>query len=735
MFKLIYKSIYIVISIFIITLIYLSLVGIKTSAFNKIIEKEIISIDHRLSVNLKEVYFKLNLRKINVTIQTENPKIFFENIPISLEEISLNFDPINLINKENKLESLSLKSRENSITNIILIINKYKFNLPLVLFQNRISNGYLSFSSEFSFDSKTGDLLKFKSMGKISNLQFKLLNESILKDLNFNFDINDKHVSLNDINFSLDNIRLRSKIIQINKKKNYEIEGEVSNEDQKIDINLIKKIFKINQINFKNKYLNIESKNKFKFIIDNKLKIINSKINSLVKINSLGLNFDKKYLNDFVPKFEGKINFKDIELKIDYLKKNNLSINGVSKYNLDNNKFDELSFAYKKNGKNQYLNSEINLDKLLFEIKKLNFTKKNNETAKVIFKSEINNNETIIKDFFLVNKSNKISFSNLVLNSRNYKIKNIENTKIKLVNNNQIINDFILIKNKNEFILNGESIDFSQILDDILKNKKKTSLSSLFVDLDTNLKIQIRNVFLDNKNHLKNLSGIVKIKKNITTSAELSSLDSNNGKFKMTINSFNDEKVTTIYADNAEPFVKKFKFIKGFQNGNLDFYSTKKNNLSKSLIKIYDFKLNEVPVLTKILSLASLQGIADLMTGEGIRFDDFEMKFTNNNNVINIDEIYSIGPAISILMSGYVEKNNLVSLRGTLVPATTINKTIGTIPILGDLLIGKKTGEGVFGVSFKIKGPPKNLKTTVNPIKTLTPRFITRTLKKIKKIK
>ena len=281
--------------------------------------------------------------------------------------------------------------------------------------------------------------------------------------------------------------------------------------------------------------------------------------------------------------------------------------------------------------------------------------------------------------------------------------------------------------------MNGESIDFSQILDDILKNKKKTSLSSLFVDLDTNLKIQIRNVFLDNKNHLKNLSGIVKIKKNITTSAELSSLDSNNGKFKMTINSFNDEKVTTIYADNAEPFVKKFKFIKGFQNGNLDFYSTKKNNLSKSLIKIYDFKLNEVPVLTKILSLASLQGIADLMTGEGIRFDDFEMKFTNNNNVINIDEIYSIGPAISILMSGYVEKNNLVSLRGTLVPATTINKTIGTIPILGDLLIGKKTGEGVFGVSFKIKGPPKNLKTTVNPIKTLTPRFITRTLEKIKK--
>ena len=61
------------------------------------------------------------------------------------------------------------------------------------------------------------------------------------------------------------------------------------------------------------------------------------------------------------------------------------------------------------------------------------------------------------------------------------------------------------------------------------------------------------------------------------------------------------------------------------------------------------------------------------------------------------------------------------------------NKTIASIPLLGKILVGEKAGEGVFGVSFKIKGPPKNLKTTVNPIKTLTPRFITRTLEKIKK--
>ena len=49
-------------------------------------------------------------------------------------------------------------------------------------------------------------------------------------------------------------------------------------------------------------------------------------------------------------------------------------------------------------------------------------------------------------------------------------------------------------------------------------------------------------------------------------------------------------------------------------------------------------------------------------------------------------------------------------------PATTINRSISSIPLLG-YFGGKKTGEGVFGVSFKIKGPPSKLKTTVNQLK------------------
>ena len=200
------------------------------------------------------------------------------------------------------------------------------------------------------------------------------------------------------------------------------------------------------------------------------------------------------------------------------------------------------------------------------------------------------------------------------------------------------------------------------------------------------------------------------------------------------MNIFTDKKkhkLTNLEIDQPEPFIKNFKFIKGFKEGKLLYEAVEFEGKSTSNLKIMDFKVQEVPVLAKLLTLASLQGIADLLTGEGIRFSDFEMDYDTLGNTTNIKELYAIGPAISLMMEGYIVKDNLTSLKGTLVPATTVNKTISKIPMLGEILVGKKIGEGVFGVSFKIKGPPKKLKTTVNPIKTLTPRFITRTLEKI----
>ena len=85
-------------------------------------------------------------------------------------------------------------------------------------------------------------------------------------------------------------------------------------------------------------------------------------------------------------------------------------------------------------------------------------------------------------------------------------------------------------------------------------------------------------------------------------------------------------------------------------------------------------------------------------------------------------------------MEGY-QDSSVTSLRGTLVPAKTLNNLISKIPVIGNIVIPKEVGEGLFGISFKMKGPPGNIKTTINPIKTITPRFIQKIIERNKKSK
>ena len=76
-----------------------------------------------------------------------------------------------------------------------------------------------------------------------------------------------------------------------------------------------------------------------------------------------------------------------------------------------------------------------------------------------------------------------------------------------------------------------------------------------------------------------------------------------------------------------------------------------------------------------------------------------------------MDELYAVGPSISVYMEGYRDQNNLTSLRGTLVPAKNLNKILSKIPVVGEIFL-IEVGEGLFGVSFKMKGPPGKIKTS-----------------------
>ena len=684
-------------------------------------------------------------KNINFNFNLEDEKYKFGNISFEYEKLIINSEKLKVIKKnQNYFVKGSFKNKQNSI-NPRLLFNTLNFDLDLFSDEKVTINTDNEFSFEVSKKLKINDLqiiskLKFDKLffnNKYQNLIYfedGTVKTNFSKN-NLSIDFFSKYNFIKDKDNNKINIKDKDDIkLHIVKKKDedYVVEGSFKNRKRLINSNILFDFFKVKVDLLSDKEIKIETDNNFAFKINNKQKINDLKLKTNLKFDHLAIDYDSTVIKRYLKDYKNLVYFKDGVFDIDY-SKDNFSILGKAKYSLDK-KFDNLEINLSKNNNLYRFNTTIELNSSPLILKSIDYAKDKNQFSKIKVKGDYLNDNIINLDQISYSENkNYFYLSNLKLNQK-LKILDIKKIDVNYINQKKELNNFTINKNDKNYLLLGNSLDSSDLINDLLKDKTNKRFLDKFENLNTNLDIMLDRVVLDENNYLENFNGNVEFNNNKITSTNLISTFPNKEKFSFVIKTYeNNEKITTLYSDNAEPFVKKFKFIKGFEGGIIDFFSINKNDVSKSKIKIFKFKVKEVPALATLLSLASLQGIADLMTGEGIRFEEFDMRFSNKNDLMKIDEIYAIGPAISILSSGYIEKNNLVSLRGTLVPATTLNKVVGSIPFLGKILVGKKTGEGVFGVSYKIKGPLKDLKTTVNPVKTLTPRFITRTLEKIKK--
>ena len=727
------KILILILILFLLFIGYFAYFGFTTSKFNLIIKDQIKKQNSDLDIDLKKVKLHLDLKNISIKIKTKNPKIILNNSDnIELKEISSNILISSYLQNKFAAENLSIKSKNNEISSYINFYRLTNNSLQLILLNKFVKSGMAQINVELNFDDSGRIKNNYNLTGKISNAELRIPNNKNIKELNVNFVIKDNDYKFEKILFKFNKINFNSEFLNIQQKNDkFFVKGNLKNKKNKINSDLILLVFNNNLENFDFSNTKFDSISEFTFDLSKKFKIRNLKVDSKLNLDKLILKYDLYKIKNYIKNYKSLINLKENKIHINYSEEKVL-IDGSSEFSIDENFENLIQFQIEKSKNIMNFETFLNLDSLDLIFNDIAYKKIKNEKATLQIKGFKNKKKLFFKNINFKENNNKIEINNLEIN--NNKILNIDKIRFDYLTKNNFKNQITLVKNDGNYKLIGKSFDSIQLIENISNSEADKNFFERFKNLNSKIKIAISEVKLDDKITVNNLNGNLEVKNSKIFDLNLNSNFSNNEKLFVSVKTQKDNSiVTSFYSDRAKPFVKKYKFIKGFEGGNLDFSSTKINNVTKSKLIIDNFKVQEVPVLAKILTLASLQGIADLLTGEGVRFTDFEMIYSNKGSLITIDEIYAIGPAISIMMKGYVERKKLVSLRGTLVPATTINRTISSIPLIGDLLVGKKVGEGVFGVSFKIKGPPKDLKTKVNPIKTLTPRFITRTLEKIKK--
>lgn len=180
--------------------------------------------------------------------------------------------------------------------------------------------------------------------------------------------------------------------------------------------------------------------------------------------------------------------------------------------------------------------------------------------------------------------------------------------------------------------------------------------------------------------------------------------------------------VTT--TDAGELF-REFGIFQGAQGGNMDLRGVYNGPPGQKVfdggVQVDAFRVANAPALAQILSLASLTGLNNVLQGQGITFVGFEAPFKYRNGDVAVGQARAWGPALGITLEGqFSRRTDEVNLAGTVVPAYTINRVLGAIPLLGELLVG----EGVFAIAYRVRGEASQPTVTVNPLSALTPGFL-----------
>jgi uncharacterized protein YhdP len=181
-------------------------------------------------------------------------------------------------------------------------------------------------------------------------------------------------------------------------------------------------------------------------------------------------------------------------------------------------------------------------------------------------------------------------------------------------------------------------------------------------------------------------------------------------------------------SDDAGALLRALKLGDSIGGGRLridaDIAAQKPRIEASGRVRMDDFTLYDVPLLGRLLTVASFTGIGNLLGGEGIGMEKLRLPFTLKDRVVEIERGRMSGSQLGLSFNGVIDlEAEQLDLEGTIVPVYTLNRIIAQVPIVGRILTGKD-GLGAFAATYQIKGPQQSPQIFVNPLSILAPGLI-----------
>ena len=383
--------------------------------------------------------------------------------------------------------------------------------------------------------------------------------------------------------------------------------------------------------------------------------------------------------------------------------------------------FNASYFIFKDN--KERIKTSNNLKDVELKIPALNITKYKGTEATADIDFNFSNKK--LKEIKIINyKQENKEMKGLVKLSKEFKpYKSLEldlknngkKTSIKIIKN----------KNLNTLDLKGDYLDFSETLKETLIEEQKED--SFLVKLQpVKINLEAKEILVGEEKSIYKVDAILKYENKLFKEAKVYSKLKDEKEFSLTISPKENSRELVINSNDAGLFLRTFSINKSGKEGEFvlhgEYDDTKETHPLTSSVTIRSMRLIKAPTLAKILNLASI-GIVSALSGEGILINKLKSEFVLEKGVLNLNKYEAYGPDVGFSNQGniYLRKKE-VDLEGAIIPMVTLNKIIGSIPVLGKILTNER--KGIWSFVYTIKGDLDEPEVRVNPIKTITPGFI-----------
>lgn len=141
--------------------------------------------------------------------------------------------------------------------------------------------------------------------------------------------------------------------------------------------------------------------------------------------------------------------------------------------------------------------------------------------------------------------------------------------------------------------------------------------------------------------------------------------------------------------------------------------------------RIEDVRVRSRSTFRTMLRQGGLDAAEQEIASNGIGFRKVSIPFTYRDGRLRLRDAIATSPALGLKVNGTVdERTDHVDLVGVLSPAYGLTGALNEVPLLGQILGGE--GEGVLAMTFRLSGPVRDPRFTVNPLSMLAPGFLRR---------